>query len=108
MKIFYAISPQYGYLTATLIEGLRALGHDVAFTEDSNYGVRIPDREFSAYAEHADLIIVGSNTGVRMGSAKTTRNPRKVFVDGSDFQGPWIPDDVPSPCSPGNRFGHDE
>jgi SAM-dependent methyltransferase len=86
MKILCVQSSIYDYLTASLIEGLKSLGHDVACSEDSNYGCKIDDERMSEYAESADLIIVGSNVGVRSYLLNGVKNPRKVFVDGSDSQ----------------------
>ena len=86
MKILYINSSAYDYLTATLVEGLLALGCDLVASEPSNYARKIPDEHLSAFAEQADLIVVGSNVGVRTDLVRPVRNPRKVFVDGSDFQ----------------------
>jgi hypothetical protein len=86
MKILYVQSPIHDYLTATLIEGLTLLGHDVACSENSNYGKKIGDERLLDYAESADLIIVGSKVGVRSYLLQGVQNPRKVFVDGSDSQ----------------------
>lgn len=84
MRIVYINSPIYDYLTATLIEGLQELGHQVLCSEDSNYGTRTDERELVAAAETADLIIVGSNQGVRTQLLNGNRNPRKIYVDGAD------------------------
>ncbi len=86
MNILYIQSPIYDYLTATLIEGLTLLGHRVLCSENSNYGIKISDDDIVEYAESADLIIVGSNHGVRSYLVQGVSNPRKVFVDGSDSQ----------------------
>ncbi len=86
MNILYINSPIYDYLTATLIEGLRQLGHNVACSEASNYGEKLADEKVPEFAERADLIVVGSNVGVRSSLVQGVRNSRKVFVDGSDNQ----------------------
>jgi SAM-dependent methyltransferase len=86
MKILYVQSSIYDYLAATLIEGLQLLGHDVACSENSNYGKKIDDEHIFEFAELADLIIVGSNVGVRSHLVQGVANPKKVFVDGSDSQ----------------------
>jgi hypothetical protein len=85
VKILYLNSPIYDYLTATLIEGLTELGHDVVCTETSNYGVGVTEAEFMAKADSADLIVVGSNVGIREHLLQRISNPRIVLVDGSDF-----------------------
>jgi hypothetical protein len=94
MKILYINSRIYDYLTATLIEGLQELGHEIRCSEDSNYGIKIPDDQIIQYAEKSDLIIVGSNQGVRVDLARDAVNPRKVFVDGSDLQWLNVPDGI--------------
>ena len=86
MKIVCVQSPLYDYLTATVIEGLLELGHDVISSEDSNYGVRASDRRIKIAAENAELIIVFSNKNVRSRLLDGIDNDNKVFVDGSDFQ----------------------
>lgn len=86
MKIVYVNSPIYDYLTATLIEGLDLLGHEVITSEKAGAGRQVADAELRAAAELADLIVVGSNAGVRTHLVQDVRNPRKVFVDGSDQQ----------------------
>ncbi|MBF0124610.1 MAG: glycosyltransferase family 1 protein [Magnetococcales bacterium] len=94
MRILYVNTPLYDFLTATLIEGLKELGHQVLTTEAANYGTKIEDREVVAVAEAADLIIVGSNAGVRTELIQAVRNPRRVFVDGSDYQALSIPEQL--------------
>jgi glycosyl transferase family 1 len=84
VKILYINTPIYDYLTATLIEGLIQLGHNVVCTESSNYGIAISEPDLPPAINSADLIIVGSNIGVRRSILERTSNPRIVFVDGSD------------------------
>jgi SAM-dependent methyltransferase len=91
VKIAYVGSPRYDYLTATLVEGLTELGHEIVCTESSNYGSAVPDPDFLPWAEQADLIVVGSNVGVRHHLLQGVENPRKVFVDGSDSGGFEVP-----------------
>lgn len=84
MRIVYVNTPAYDYLTATLIEGLNELGHELVCTEASNYGRALPDDKVLALAESADLIVVGSNAGVRHHLLQGVSNPRLIFVDGGD------------------------
>lgn len=86
MKIVCVIAPIYDYSTATLIEGLLELGHQVLASESSNYATRTPDRALRRQAENADLIVVGSNRRVRTWLVEDVDNPRKVFLDGTDSQ----------------------
>lgn len=86
MKILYINTTVYDYLTATLVEGLLELGCELRASEATNFAEKIPDHLVKDYAEHADLIIVGSNLGVRSELLLGIRNPRIVFVDGSDYQ----------------------
>ena len=91
MRIVFVNTPIYDYLTATLIEGLSELGQEVVCSEASNYGRALPDAELVQHAEQADLIVVGSNAAVRHHLLQGVVNPRKVFVDGSDFAGFEVP-----------------
>jgi 2-polyprenyl-3-methyl-5-hydroxy-6-metoxy-1,4-benzoquinol methylase len=84
VNIVYINSPIYDYLTATVIEGLQELGHRVLCSEDSNYGSKVGDAELIGSAKDADLIIVGSNQGVRSTLLRTVENERRVYVDGAD------------------------
>ncbi len=86
MKIVCIISPRYDYLTATLVEGLLDLGHEVIASENSNYATKSPDRTIRREAERADFIIVCSNRKVRTWLVDDVENPNKVYVDGSDYQ----------------------
>lgn len=94
MRILYVNTTVYDYSTATLIEGLTSLGHELRSTERSNYATALPDRDVAAFAETADLIVIGSNMGVRYELVRQIRNPRIVYVDGSDFQSINPPTDV--------------
>ncbi|MRS03929.1 glycosyltransferase family 1 protein [bacterium] len=95
MRIVCVISPYYDYLTATLMEGLQELGHEIVSSEHSNYTQRTSNRQLRDLSENADLIIVGSNRKVRTWLVEDIDNPHKVFIDGSDQQGfnvyPHIP-----------------
>ncbi len=91
MNVVLVNTPIYDYLTATLIEGMNELGHGIVCSEASNYGRALPDAEFVQHAEQADLVVVGSNAGVRHHLLQSVVNPRKVFVDGSDFAGFEVP-----------------
>lgn len=84
MRIVYINTPIYDYLTATVIEGLTGLGHDVVCSEASNYGCAAPEAELLRRAEDADLIVVGSNAAVRLHVLEGVANPKRVFVDGTD------------------------
>jgi SAM-dependent methyltransferase len=86
MKIAYVNPAVYDYLAATLIEGLVALGHEVVLSQAAAQGTHLPDEQFRAAAETADLVVVGSNAGVRSHLVQDVANPRKVFVDGGDSQ----------------------
>ena len=86
MRILYVNTPIYDYLTASLMEGLVALGHEVLTTETVGVGHKLTDAEIFPAAESSDVIVVGSNLGVRTHLMQGVKNPRKVFVDGSDFQ----------------------
>jgi hypothetical protein len=94
MKIVYIQTPIYDYLTATLIEGLTLAGHTVLCSEASNYGSRVSDEELAREAGNADLILCGSNQGVRTQLLHPVRNPRVCFVDGSDHQAFLVPDEL--------------
>jgi hypothetical protein len=94
MKIVYIQTPVYDYLTATLIEGLQQAGHTLLCSEASNYGNRVADAELIREAETADLILCGSNMGVRTQLLHSVRNPRICFVDGNDHQAFAVPDDI--------------
>lgn len=84
MRIIYVNTPIYDYLTATVIEGLTELGHEVICSEASNYGRAAPETELVQRAEDADLIVVGSNVGVQHHLLEGVANARRVFVDGTD------------------------
>ncbi len=94
MKIICIQSTVYDYLTATLIEGLRELGHTIIASENSNFAQRSKDSLIKKQAESADLIIVFSNKGVRSTLIKNVDNLHKVFVDGSDPQNFCVPSDI--------------
>jgi hypothetical protein len=86
MRILSIISPHYDYLTATLMEGLQELGHEIISSENSNYTQSTPDRRLRKLSESADLIIVGSNKKVRTELIEDSDNPNKIFIDGTDGQ----------------------
>jgi SAM-dependent methyltransferase len=86
MKIVCINPAVYDYLSASLLEGLVELGHDVITAQASPCGRHLDDVELRAAAEDADLVIVGSNAGVRSHLVQDIANPRKVFVDGGDQQ----------------------
>ena len=86
MQIVYINPAVYDYLAASLLEGLVELGHDVVTSQVSPCGRRLDDEPLRAFAETADLVIVGSNAGVRSHLVQDIANPRKVFVDGGDQQ----------------------
>jgi hypothetical protein len=92
MRIFYVNTAAYEYLTAGLIEGLQDLGHTVRCTAESNYGHTLPADELTAFAEVADLVVAGSGAGVDYGLLERIGNPRRVFVDGGDFQAMTVPE----------------
>ncbi len=86
MRIVYINPSVYDYLSATLLEGLTELGHDVITAQASSYGRRFDDADLRTAAKDSDLVIVGSNIGVRSHLVQDIANPRKVFVDGTDSQ----------------------
>jgi hypothetical protein len=86
MKIVSIISPYYDYLTASLMEGLQDLGHEIISSEESNYTKKTPDRQLRRFAEKADWIIVGGNQRVRTRLVEDIDNPNKVCIDGNDQQ----------------------
>lgn len=93
MNIFYVNCKGYDYLTATLVEGLTGLGHNLICSRESNYGKTVPTSRLRAVAEAADLIVVGSNNGVEYDLLETVANPKIVAVDGTDtarFEVPGI------------------
>ena len=94
MRILCVISPIYDYLTATVIEGLTAEGHEVRCTEASNHGVKIADADVRAFAETADLIVIGSNERVRTDLVQSVANPAVVFIDGRDDGALGAPDRI--------------
>ena len=86
MRFVCITSPYYDYLTATLIEGLQELGHDIFASENSNYATNTSNSRIRKEAEKADSIIVFSNNQVRTWLVEDIANPNKVYVDGSDRQ----------------------
>lgn len=94
MKIVCIQSPFFDLLTATVIEGLQALGHEIIASEDSNYAVKSPDKTIRAAAIEADLIIVFSNNEVRTSLVHGVAGPPIVYVDGADQQEFRIPPDI--------------
>ena len=94
MKIIYVNAPIYDFTTATLIEGLKNLGHTLLCSESSNYGVGVADEVLIAQAASADLVVLGSNLGVDVGLFARLRNDRKVYVDGSDQASVVLPPSV--------------
>ena len=65
MNIAILNTPVYDYLTASLIEGLNELGHDVRTSEKSNYGNYLCKNEFIKFANNADIFIIGSNNYIK-------------------------------------------
>lgn len=94
MKIVCIISPYYDYLTATLMEGLQELGHEIVSSESSNYTTKTSDKQLRRCAENADLIIVGSNRKVRHWLVEGVENINKIFVDGDDSQEFKVPSHI--------------
>jgi hypothetical protein len=94
MKIVCIQSPYYDYLTATIIEGLQELGHEIIASENSNYATKNPDIKVKKAMESADLIIVFSNYDVRRYLVEDIKNPMIVYVDGSDSQDFSIPSNI--------------
>lgn len=92
MKIVCILSPKYDFLTATLIEGLKTLGHTIIASENSNYATKQSNRFLKKNANNADLIIVFSNKKVRLSLLDGVDNPNKIFIDGSDSQEFIVPE----------------
>lgn len=86
MKIICVISPYYDYLTATLMEGLQELGHEIISSEESNYTKKASDIQLRKSIENADLVIVGGNRHVRTWLVEEASHPNVVFIDGDDSQ----------------------
>ena len=84
MNISYLNTPAYDYLTATIIEGLKELGHTVFTSEKSNYGNYLSKNSFINKANKSDLFIIGSNRLVKYDYLKYIKNNKTVFIDGSD------------------------
>lgn len=87
MNIAYLNCSKYDLLPASRIEGLDALGLHVFLPHKVGCGTVLADEEMQRAAESADLIVVGSNLGVRSHLVQGIQTSRKVFVDGSDFTG---------------------
>lgn len=86
MKIVCIISAYYDYLTATIMEGLQELGHEIISSEESNYTKKTSDIQLRKAAENADLIIIGGNRRVRTWLVEDIDNPNIIFIDGDDSQ----------------------
>jgi hypothetical protein len=84
MNIAILNTPVYDYLTASLIEGLNELGHDVRTSEKSNYGNYLCKNEFIKFANNADIFIIGSNNYIKYEYLKDIKNHKTIFIDGSD------------------------
>lgn len=84
MKIAYLNTPVYDYLTATIIEGLKDLGHDVCTSENSNYGRFLEKYDFINYANNADIFIIGSNSYIKYEYLKHINHQKTILIDGSD------------------------
>lgn len=84
MKICVLNHPSYELLSASLIEGLKTLGHEVGCLEDSSYGSKLPEEQFTAFAQDADLIVLcGRRDDIDF--LRGVTNPRIVAIDGTDF-----------------------
>lgn len=94
MKIVCIQSPFFDLLTATVIEGLKALGHEIIASEESNYATKSSDKTVRAAARQADLIIVFSNNEVRTELVHGITDRPIVYVDGADQQEFRVPPDV--------------
>jgi len=94
MKIVYVNARIYDFTTATLIEGLKSLGHSVLCSETSNYGSGVAPDALLREAPSADLVVLGSNLGVNVELFARLRNDRKVYVDGGDQQSIALPQNV--------------
>jgi hypothetical protein len=94
MNIVCIQSPNYDLLTASLIQGLSELGHSICSSENSNYQTASSTLLLRRKALNADLIIVFSNTRVRLGLLDRIPNPNIVFVDGSDSQYFSVPNGI--------------
>jgi Glycosyl transferases group 1 len=94
MKIVYINARIYDFTTATLIEGLKGLGHAVLCCEASNYGVAVAPAVLLEEAPSADLVVLGSNLGVNIDLFARLRSERKVYVDGGDQQSVAVPQNI--------------
>ena len=84
MDIAFLNTPVYDYLTATLIEGLKELGHKVYTSENSNYGNFLSRKKFIAFANKSDMFLIGSNIFVKYDYLKYINNKKTIYIDGSD------------------------
>jgi glycosyl transferase family 1 len=94
VKIIYVNARIYDFTSATLIEGLKNLGHTLLCSEASNYADGVAADELLAQAPSADLVVLGSNIGANVGLFAQLRNDRRVYVDGSDQQSIAMPPNV--------------
>lgn len=93
MNIVVVISPHYDYLTSTVIEGLKELGHNLFSTETSNYVKKTPDWRLKSEINRADLVLIFSNDGVRTSLIPNSLDIPLVYIDGSDSMRLSLPKD---------------
>ncbi|MDZ4848459.1 MAG: glycosyltransferase [Pirellulaceae bacterium] len=87
LRIAYLNCGIYNYLTATIIEGLNELGHEVVCSDDSNYGRVIDELGWRSFARQADIILVDTDQRpIRYSWLEGMDSERGIAVDGSDFQ----------------------
>jgi hypothetical protein len=94
VKIIYVNARIYDFTSATLIEGLKNLGHTLLCSEASNYAAGVAAADLITQAPSADLVVLGSNVGANVSLFAQLRNERKVFVDGSDQQSIALPQNI--------------
>lgn len=85
MIVAYIVSPNYDYLAASIIEGLKDLGHTVYTSEKSNYGNYLPRLAFCKKANSCDLLIIGSGKFTDYSYLKTISHSKSIYIDGSDY-----------------------
>lgn len=88
MIISYIIPPNYDFLAASIVEGLKECGHMVYTSEDSNYGYFLKRKKFINIANKSDLLLIHSGTYCDYSILRSITHCKVVYIDGSDF--PWL------------------
>ncbi len=94
MKISYINPPVFDYLSSTLIEGLKDLGHEVISLNESNYGSKIARKKFIKATNSSDLLIIGSGAFICYNILKDIFHDKVVYIDGSDYPEIYLPNGI--------------